>query len=106
MPKSKITIACMDLHLKRALVEAIKKMAANDLDFDDSTYMTALKALPFCDGDEPIEFTEETKSKKGRKKSNRPPSAYQQHTGECMRGGGSMQECAAQWREKKAQGEA
>ena len=103
MPKPKITIACMDLNLKRALVAAIKKMAANELDFADSQYMTALKALPFCDGEAPIEFVEETK-KAGRKKSNRPPSLYQQHTGECMRAGHTMQECAAQWREKKANG--
>jgi hypothetical protein len=58
--------------------------------------------MPDCDGEEPIEFAEETK--KGRKKSNRPPSAYQQHTGECMRAGNSMKECAAMWREKKANG--
>jgi len=102
MPKSAISIACMDLRLKRALVEALKKMEANEMDFDPSAYLASLKAMPFCDGEEPIEFAEETK--KGRKKSNRAPSAYQQHTGECMRGGNTMQECAAMWREKKAKG--
>jgi len=102
MPKSTITIACMDLRLKRALVEALTKMEANDVDFDKSAFVQSLKAMPDCDGEEPIEFAEETK--KGRKKSNRAPSAYQQHTGECMRGGHTMQECAAMWREKKAKG--
>ena len=102
MAKSAISIACMDLRLKRALVEALKKMEANDLDFDSSDYLKSLKAMPDCAGEEPIEFAEETK--KGRKKSNRTPSAYQQHTGECMRAGNSMQECAAMWREKKAKG--
>ena len=102
MPKSTITIACMDLQLKRALVEALKKMEAADVDFDSSAYLQSLKAMADCDGEEPIEFAEETK--KGRKKSNRAPSAYQEHTGECMRAGNSMQECAAMWREKKARG--
>ena len=102
MPKPVITIACMDLRLKRALVEALKKMEAADMDFDSSDYLASLKAMPDCSGEEPIEFAEETK--KGRKKSNRAPSAYQQHTGECMRAGNSMQECAAMWREKKASG--
>ena len=102
MPKPVITIACMDLRLKRALVEALKKMEANDVDFDSSAYLQSLKAMPDCNGEEPIEFTEE--AKKGRKKSNRAPSAYQQHTGECMRAGRTMQECAAEWREMKANG--
>ncbi len=102
MAKSAISIACMDLGLKRAVVEALKKMEANDEDFDSSEFVKTLKAMPFCDGEEPIEFAEETK--KGRKKSNRAPSAYQQHTGECMRAGNTMQECAAKWREKKANG--
>ena len=102
MAKSAISIACMDLRLKRALVEALTKMEANDTAFDKSAFVLSLKAMPDCDGEEPIEFAEETK--KGRKKSNRPPSAYQQHTGECMRAGNSMQECAAMWRAKKAAG--
>ena len=102
MAKSTITIACMDLRLKRALVEALKKMEANDVNFNKTDYLKSIKAIPFCDGEDPIEFAEETK--KGRKKSNRAPSAYQEHTGECMRAGNSMQECAAMWREKKARG--
>ena len=102
MPKSAISIACMDLRLKRALVEAMTKMEANDTAFDKTALVQSLKAMADCDGEDPIEFAEE--SKKGRKKSNRPPSAYQQHTGEGMRSGNTMQECAAMWRAKKAAG--
>ena len=32
MPKSAITIACMDLRLKRALVEALTKMERSSVD--------------------------------------------------------------------------
>ena len=101
--KAKPVIQCMDLKLKRALIEVFKKMEANDTDFSADEYIDGLKALPFCDGDDVIEFAEASKGQT-RKKSNRAPSAYQQHTGECMRGGHTMQECAAEWREMKANG--
>jgi hypothetical protein len=96
----------MDPRLKRALVEALKEIESNEADFDSSAYLVSLKTMPDCAGDEPIEFAEETQkeTQKGRQKSNRPPSAYQKHTGECMRAGNTMKECAAKWREKKANG--
>jgi len=101
--KAKPVIQCMDLKLKRALVEALVKMEANDTSFDKSDYLKSLKAMPDCDGEDPIEFAESSKGGT-RKKSNRPPSAYQEHTGECMREGRTMQECAVEWRAIKAAG--
>lgn len=92
------TIVCMDLKLKQAIIAAINKM-----ELEGTAYTQFLKALPDCDGEEPIGFEEV--GKKAKRKSTRAPSAYQQHTSECMKGGvKSMSECAAEWRAKKGEG--
>ena len=106
MAKPIITIACMNPWLKSALISALEEMAEAEAAFDSSTYLQSLEDIPDCSGKKPIEFAEEAKpaATTERTKTKRAPSAYQQHTGECMRAGGTMKECAAKWREKKARG--
>lgn len=109
MAKPVITIACMNPWLKSALVSALEEMAEAEAAFDSSAYLQSLEDIPDCKGKKPIEFAEEAQQAQPgattvRTKPKRAPSAYQQHTGECMRAGGTMKECAAKWREKKARG--
>jgi len=106
MPKSTITIACMDLRMKQALVEALEEMAEAEAGFDSSTYLQSLEDIPDCKGKKPIEFAEEAKpaaaaTTERPAKPKRAPTAYQKHTGECMRAGHTMKECAVMWRAKK-----
>jgi hypothetical protein len=108
MPKSAITIACMNPWLKNALMNALEEMAETEADFDSSAYLQSLEDIPDCTGKKPIEFAEEAKpaaaaatATERASKPKRAPSAYQKHTGECMRAGNSMKECAAKWRAKK-----
>jgi hypothetical protein len=63
-----------------------------------------LEEIPTCESEIDIEFcmNEPRETKGGRKK--RAPSAYNRHTGICMKSGKSMKDCAADWKKQKAGG--
>ena len=78
-----------DLEVEPATIEALRGMDACEnaaIEYETASHQTPTREAP----------TPPTTRKK------RPASAYQQHTGECMKGGHkTMSECAALWRAKK-----
>jgi hypothetical protein len=98
-----MAIKCLSSEVRDVLVEVLEEFEV------EADKIQILKDMPAC-ANAPIEYetpsshTPEHTSKResGTPRSKRPPSAYQQHTSECMKGGKhTMSECAAEWRAKK-----
>jgi len=98
-------IKCLSPQVRDVLVEVLE-----DLEVDSATIET-LRGMVACD-DAAIEYetaparqtppAPAPAAEAATPRKKRAPSAYQQHTGECMKGGHrSMKECAAAWRAKK-----
>jgi len=96
-------IKCLSPKVRDLLVEILEELAV------DNATLKTLREMAACE-DAAIEWesgaarhapqAEATEAPTPRKK--RTPSAYQQHTSECMKGGHkTMSECAALWRAKK-----
>jgi membrane-associated PAP2 superfamily phosphatase len=82
------TIVCLHPEVKEALIEVLKELEV------EKSIVSKIKKLTDCD-EKMVEFG------RGGSKVKRAPSAYQQHTSECMKAGHTMAECAAQWKKKK-----
>ena len=96
-------IKCLSPQVRDVLIEVLE-----DLEVDSATIET-LRGMVACD-DAAIEYetapARQTPpapvAEAATPRKKRAPSAYQQHTGECMKGGHrTMSECAAAWRAKK-----
>ena len=94
-------IKCLSPKVRDMLVEILEELEV------DATILKTLKEMDSCE-DAIMEWESGAArhapqdSSTPREKTKRPPSAYQQHTGECMRGGHkTMAECAALWKAKK-----
>jgi|TARA_R100000049_G_C1929234_1_gene73320 hypothetical protein len=97
-------IKCLSEQARDFLVEVLEELEVAEETID------TLKKMATCptdvieyadDAPPPATHTAEHKERTTPRKK-REPSAYQRHTGECMKGGKhSMSECAAAWRAKK-----
>ena len=85
MPKCK---PCLGTEIKGAILETFPGLGK------------LLDEIPTCESETDIEFClNEPREKTGKKK--RAPSAYNRHTGICMKSGKSMKDCAAEWKSQK-----
>jgi hypothetical protein len=95
-------IKCLSPQVRDMLVEILEELAVDD------TILKTLREMASCK-DAAIEYetapaapAHQEKEDAATPRKKRAPSAYQQHTSECMKGGHrSMSECAAAWRAKK-----
>ena len=98
-------IKCLSPKVRDMLVEILEELEV------DATVLKTLQEMVACD-DAAIEYetaparqappAPAPAAEAATPRKKRAPSAYQQHTGECMKGGHrSMSECAAAWRAKK-----
>ena len=97
-------IKCLSEQARDFLVEVLEELEVEEEAIDTLKKMATCStdAIEYADDAPPpaTHTTERQKDVTPRKK--REPSAYQRHTGECMKGGKhSMSECAAAWRAKK-----
>jgi urocanate hydratase len=92
-------IKCLSPKVRDMLVEILEELAVDD------TILETLREMASCK-DAAIEYetapAHQAKEEAATPRKKRTPSAYQQHTSECMKGGHrTMSECAAAWRAKK-----
>jgi len=97
-----MSIKCLSPEVRDILVELLEEMEI------DTTTIQTLRDMAACENatieyeDKAARHTPEPSSGGGTPRKKRAPTAYQQHTGECMKGGHkTMAECAAMWRAKK-----
>ena len=84
------TITCLHPEVKEAMIEALEELGIS------KSIIRKVKKLADCEDE-----SQEIGFGRGGTKVKREPSAYQKHTGECMKAGRTMAECAAQWKTKK-----
>lgn len=84
------TITCLHPDVKEAMIDALEDMGIS------KKIINKVKKLSDCEDEE-----QEIGFGRGGSKGKRAPSAYQQHTSECMKSGHTMADCAAQWKKKK-----
>ena len=92
-------IKCLSPKVRDLLMEILEELEV------DGTILETLREMASCK-DAAIEYetapAHQEKEDAATPRKKRAPSAYQQHTGECMKGGHrTMSECAAAWRAKK-----
>ena len=99
---SEVRISCISPTLREALLKGVELLG------DDETMKEVtervLKAIPACPlgetiGISTVEVSDVPIAADTEKKKKRKPSAYNNFTGDCMRGGQkTMAECAAEWK--------
>ena len=84
------TITCLNPVVKEAMLEALEELGIS------KSIIRKVKKLADCEDE-----SQEIGFGRGGSKVKREPSAYQKHTGECMKAGRTMAECAASWKKTK-----
>ena len=91
-------IVCLRRDVRDMLVEAIDVSSMSKA--EKTREREAIEDIATCDGSRPL------KTKAGRggggEKAKRQPSAYNEHTGRCMKAGKSMKDCASEWHQRKS----
>jgi len=97
-----MSIKCLSPQVRDILVELLEELEV------DTTTIQTLRDMAACENatieyeDKAARHTPEPSSGGSAPRKKRAPTAYQRHTGECMKGGHkTMAECAAMWRAKK-----